>query len=108
MASGLQGILPNKCFQDFVSEVIKMRGSWVFGEIAAGESDEQGFNIPSDIETPYELVVCVSPILAAGDTYNPDLHYYGYVNESTGKVVIGVKNNGSTAEIPPDVYYIVF
>lgn len=98
-----------------LGQTIKARGAWVFGVIAAGSSEDTGnlFTISDEAMEQADRMpaVFVSPVLSSNQTYNPDLQYFGYVIDNGegngGTLVLGVRNNGTSAAQPPDVAAVV-
>lgn len=98
-----------------LGQTIKARAAWVFGEIAAGDTEDTGslFTITDAAmeQADRSPAVFVSPVLSGANTYNPDLQYFGYVIDNGegngGTLVFGVRNNGTTAATPPDVAAVV-
>lgn len=99
---------------DISGKYVKTRAAYVFGEIAAGDSDEVSFGLADSVYTEAESnpVVMVSPVLTRNDTFNPDLEYYGYILHDytatpANRLIFGVRNRGTAAATPPDVVAVV-
>lgn len=99
---------------DISGKYVKTRAAYVFGEIAAGESDEVSFGLADSVYTAADgnPAVIVSTILGNNDTYNHDLEYYGYILHDANatpanRLVFGVHNRGTEAATPPDVICVV-
>lgn len=99
---------------DISGKYVKARAAFVFGEIAAGDSDEASFGLDDSVYTEADSnpAVIVSPILGRNDTYNHDFEYFGYIlHDSTAtpanRLIFGVRNRGTAAATPPDVVAVV-
>lgn len=89
--------------------------SWVGSpELAAGEKIENSFSLTAAqvaAAAGADPVVLVSPVLAAGETYDPRLKYYGYFQYNqdgeTGRYYFGVYNTGTETLAAPDMAVVV-
>ena len=99
----VQGFKNNKCFES----VIWTRGIWEFDSIAAGAMAEYTISI-DDANSPEFPVVVVTPYMGLDQEYDPDvIQTYGYVQNAGSEIVIGVKNNGSSAISAISVDFVV-
>ena len=94
----VNGIKDNKCFES----AIWMRGTWDFS-VSAGDTETQAFSLTGSY--PDNPVVVVT---ANDENYDPsEVLIYGYIDELASNVVIGVKNNGSSALNNFNVNFVV-
>lgn len=102
------GVKDNKCFEQIN---LPVRGMYSFGStgpIDAGASKTftlslVGLTLPSDTNP----VISFTQVLLPGDTFNPDIIFYSYLDLTQKTANIICQNNTSAAISGPTIIYAV-